>query len=369
MNKIYTIICMIGLLVSCQPQKTPPQSKIEVRIIAPESFETTHTITINELIEGDYDFASFIETLPTMPGKHEVRIKVEKNGITNEIKVPITLVEPVTVEPITIEYPETVTIEEGQTLDLSAIISGNYDSIQADIPELTAGQHQILVTLKKELISKEISILVIVTESIETFNGYFIQYPGSQVTEVREDGLMLVNKQYRLPSYYEPSDLEVVNNDYSFDGSENYLRAAANAALSELIEQAKAEGITIKVSNCYRSFDDQRSIYTHYLLNDDQETVDSYSARPGHSEHQLGTTCDLASASAQLSDFTGTAEQYWLAQNAHRFGFVLSYPKGLEQQTGYIYESWHYRYVGTAIASQIYEQNSLFEIYYHQYLK
>ena len=124
------------------------------------------------------------------------------------------------------------------------------------------------------------------------------------------------------------------------------LNADAASAWESMRSDASAEGIDIFIISAYRSYDVQKQLYDQEVaaFGPDQNT----SAKPGHSEHQLGTTIDINDLSGSFGD---TPAGIWLQQNAPRYGFVMSYPPGREGETGYAYEPWHWRYVGPATAS------------------
>lgn len=162
----------------------------------------------------------------------------------------------------------------------------------------------------------------------------------------------LVDKGHSLPESYEPEDLVALRSgsSYSVSRSDLRLRAAAEASLSSMASAAKADGVTLVASSSYRSYAYQRTVYQRIVSELGQEAADRESARPGHSQHQLGLVVDFGS----ITDaFAGTAAGRWLVENAGRFGWSLSFPDGYEQVTGYRWESWHYRYVGTALAAFI----------------
>ncbi len=102
------------------------------------------------------------------------------------------------------------------------------------------------------------------------------------------------------------------------------------------------QGLEMLISSAYRSFKYQQRIYNYYISVYGQEETDKFSARPGTSQHQLGTAVDFGSISDEYAD---TAEGQWMFENAYKYGFSLSYPKGYEDITGYNYEPWHYRYI------------------------
>ena len=180
----------------------------------------------------------------------------------------------------------------------------------------------------------------------------------------------LVNKNYRLPADYEPSDLVLLdvplyNKDKNNEA--NYLRKEAARALKNLFEAAYNEkGYELIARSGYRSYDTQVMLYDRYVKEDGVEAADTYSARPGHSEHQTGLTIDITSDSVHgglTETFGETDEGKWVAENAHRFGFIIRYPENRVDETGYQYEPWHLRYVGTEAATSIYNDQLILEDY------
>ena len=158
------------------------------------------------------------------------------------------------------------------------------------------------------------------------------------------DPLVLVNKYHALPADYVPQ-LEVLGSRYG-TGS---MTPEAAAAFRAMADAARAEGITLKSVSAYRSYRTQTNTYNRYLNQYSRELVDTFSARPGHSEHQTGLALDINAA--RISDhFENTAEFAWLQENCTRFGFLLRYPEGKSHITGYRFEPWHYRYVGAEAA-------------------
>ena len=125
-----------------------------------------------------------------------------------------------------------------------------------------------------------------------------------------------------------------------------------------MVKKAKEGGIIIKATSGFRSYETQKNLYNNALKIDEKRAKISI-AKPGHSEHQLGTAVDVTSPSVKYSSatssFDNTPEDLWLRDNAYLFGFIQSYPKGKEGVTGYRYESWHYRYIGLENAKKIKE--------------
>ncbi|WP_085426635.1 D-alanyl-D-alanine carboxypeptidase family protein [Sporosarcina ureae] len=163
-------------------------------------------------------------------------------------------------------------------------------------------------------------------------------------------GVLLVNKQYPLPKNYAPGE-----------------DRTARAQFTKMAADAKKSGIKLTAFSTYRSFDYQTNLYTKYVKRDGTKAADRYSARPGYSEHQSGLAFDIGEANAPRhwanASFGSTKAGKWLATNAYRYGFVMRYPKGKEDITGYMHESWHYRYVGLALAKEIYVKQNTIEEY------
>ena len=168
------------------------------------------------------------------------------------------------------------------------------------------------------------------TPPIRTENG--ITYVGD---------VLLVNKDYSVPSTYAPG-----------------LNYELQQAFNRMKKKAAAEGIDLEIISGYRSYDKQKSVYNYWVSLYGKEEADRISATPGNSEHQTGLAIDINNLE---EDFADTPAGKWLAKNAYKYGFILRYPKGKESITGYAYEPWHFRYVGTELAKQIYDSGLTLE--------
>lgn len=177
----------------------------------------------------------------------------------------------------------------------------------------------------------------------------------------------LVNKQYALPEDYAPEDLVTVEVPTVLENPEiRQLRKVASDALTDMFAAAEEEGIILHARSGYRSYQTQVQLFNSYVENHGEEAANRYSARPGESEHQTGLAMDVTSESAnyQLSEaFGSTPEGIWVEENAHEFGFIIRYPEGTEDITGYQYEPWHLRYFGEELAADIYESGLTYEEY------
>ena len=168
-------------------------------------------------------------------------------------------------------------------------------------------------------------------------------YKKDGVTYV--DGILIVNKTYSLPASY---------------GSG--LTDKTLSAFYEMQQGAANDGISLWITSGFRSYDTQSWLYQSYVNRDgSQWSADRYSARAGHSEHQSGLAFDLNFAGMA---FNGTPEARWIEKNCYKYGFIVRYPEGKEDKTGFSYESWHCRYVGKELAKTLTESGLTIEEYY-----
>ncbi|MBW6463032.1 MAG: M15 family metallopeptidase [Bacillota bacterium] len=164
--------------------------------------------------------------------------------------------------------------------------------------------------------------------------------------------LALVTKETTLKSDYVPSDLRTVP-EYLSPAYSMQLRADALEQLELLWNAAAYDGVMLKIRSAYRSYNTQKGLFQDYANRYGEEEANRFSARAGQSEHQLGTTVDFGGTSVDLkAAFADTLQGQWLKENAHYFGFAMSYPAGKEHITGYIFEPWHYRYIGIEAAAE-----------------
>ncbi|EQF22514.1 D-alanyl-D-alanine carboxypeptidase family protein [Clostridioides difficile CD160] len=175
--------------------------------------------------------------------------------------------------------------------------------------------------------------------------------------------ILLVNKTNGISKDYTPENITKVNIPFVEEATEEEKQMAGvpAKAVEDLVKQANEESIQFLGSSAYRSYDTQQETYTKRVKSQGQEKADAYVAKPGYSEHQTGLCIDLTNPERW---FVGsTKEAIWLAENAHKFGFIIRYPKGKEDITGTAYEPWHIRYVGKDIAEEIYSKGLTLEEY------
>lgn len=169
----------------------------------------------------------------------------------------------------------------------------------------------------------EVAVTVIKPKGIQEIDG--ITYA---------DGVLIANKTYALPKTYNPGGLT----------SDTY------NAFQSLVQAAATDGISLWNASGFRSYETQEQIYNNYVYTHGQTTADTFSARPGHSEHQTGMAIDVNNPS---DSFNGTPEAIWLKEHCVEYGFIIRYPEGKQEITGYKYEPWHIRYVGVEMAKKI----------------
>ncbi len=177
---------------------------------------------------------------------------------------------------------------------------------------------------------------------------------------------ILVNKNYSLSENYEPENLQQINSKYT--SKKLLMVKEAAEAFEEMAEAAKNEGYRVRGMSSYRDYKYQKDLYARYSKADGQAKADTYSARPGHSEHQTGLAIDVDNANLSYTSFGKTKDFTWMKENSYKYGYILRYTEENKWITGYNNEPWHYRYVGKDIAKYIYENNISYEEYYFTFL-
>lgn len=256
-----------------------------------------------------------------------------------------------------ITYKEVLTTNVGEEINLLENVSGleNLDveiTVEGDYDFNKEGEYSLFYVLKdkngnskKEPFTlKVIKVEVKIEEpkpnesnhtsnekSFTTSKGFHGEVKNG-VTYI--EGTLIVNKTYSLPSTYG-----------------NGLTKETKEAFSKLQAAALLDGFNIYIASGFRSYQKQVTLYNNYVKRDGKAGADTYSARPGHSEHQSGFTFDVNEVSDK---FHGTPEANWLSDNCYKYGFILRFPNGKANETGFKYESWHFRYVGKELAEKLY---------------
>ncbi len=179
-----------------------------------------------------------------------------------------------------------------------------------------------------------------------------------KLAETDPELLMKYSKVYFLNEHYTPEKLTQIASKYTALETDMYLESRVYKKFKAMVDKAEDDDIEINVRSAYRSFDTQRDLKGTYSVTYGSG-ANTFSADQGYSEHQLGTTVDLTSpeVSDQLSSFDTTKAYDWLQKNAYKYGFILSYPK---DNSYYIYEPWHWRYVGVELATYLHKKDENF---------
>ncbi|MEX2053846.1 MAG: M15 family metallopeptidase [Patescibacteria group bacterium] len=174
-----------------------------------------------------------------------------------------------------------------------------------------------------------------------------------------------VNKACALPASYVPPGLAAITGVPG--GGSRYLRAGILPSFYQLVGAAQEAGFNLSVVSAYRSYAAQVATFNYWVGKYGRQIATTFSALPGHSEHQLGTAVDLGLVGdPDFVSFTNHPVAGWVAKNSYKFGFVVSYPKGKQAVTGYIWEPWHVRWVGVDLATKLYKTRLTLEEYLSQ---
>lgn len=192
----------------------------------------------------------------------------------------------------------------------------------------------------------------------------YSSYTSYTNEEAQNDLTILVNKYHKLPDDYEPNDLVYLS--YTNGGYRYQLRKEAALHFEELTEVAKIDNVIFYPFSAYRSFTTQTTLYNNYKRRDGEEKADTYSARPGFSEHQTGLAIDVRSST--LNDNLTNKDYEWMLNNSYKYGFIVRYPKGKQHITQFIEEPWHIRYLGVELATKVHDSNLTYDEYYDLYM-
>lgn len=210
----------------------------------------------------------------------------------------------------------------------------------------------------------ELSKVIALVNVHANLGWYNVTYEADSSNEYT----VLVNKFYYLSKDYKRDDIVDISPTIA------YYDNSASSVVVEAYEKMRADvkealDIDLMINSSYRSYEEQEEIYDEYSKLG-QSYADSYAARPGFSEHQTGLAIDMTSLQHPYRDeFTQSEEYEWLKNNCYKYGFILRYPEGKEDITGYSTESWHFRYVGVEVATIIYEEDITFDEYYAYYIE
>lgn len=162
--------------------------------------------------------------------------------------------------------------------------------------------------------------------------------------------IIVVNKYNYLPKDYVPTDLVAGNNN-------KLMRKDTASSFNKMVQDARKLGLNLYAISAYRSYDYQQQLYSQYTRVHGSLQADTFSARPGFSEHQLGEAIDVVNSSFNLSSFGASKEGQWVAQHAHEYGYIVRYQEDIVDATGYIAEPWHLRFIGVDVATDMKAKN------------
>ncbi len=258
--------------------------------------------------------------------------------------------------PPSIDAPEALTVLKGEKPDLlqgataqdengtacAVSLSGDYDTNVPGTYTLTFSASDSSGNVATRPFTLTVLALPfddngkLVDGTYTTKKGFTLEVKGGIAYA---DGYLIANKSYALPKTH----------------TSNWMSPETSKAYQKMAQAANAAGHNLNVKSAYRSWSDQDWIFRDYCRRDSLENALTYSARPGHSEHQTGLAMDLvASGTQEAKQPRQAAALAWLNENAYKYGFILRYPENKTHETGYIFESWHYRYVGEELAAILY---------------
>lgn len=253
--------------------------------------------------------------------------------------------------------------EEDKKLELNPVIP---ELIKIEVPGLgdVTDINYYQPDLKERYITYKNNNPDLELETIITYVNIGIDqafYTNAIKAENPNNSLVLVNKYHQLSSDFVPANLKTIDKNYSLGNQR--LQEEAQVAFEKLAKAAREDNHKVRAVSTYRSFEYQKNLYNNYVKAHGITATDTFSARAGHSEHQTGLAVDVDDASSKYTSFRNTQAFLWMKDNAHKYGFNLRYPENKTAITGFAYEAWHYRYLGTQVASYLYENDLTFDEY------
>ncbi len=318
-----------------------------------------HTVTVTDIetISENEDYIKFIDEV-----EQEIISEVSSSCVQTNIVLNNQL-EKVDNNVYKVTFHGECTTANNQN-DFEIIVN---DTLMISEYNIIPGNNNITFTYDNTLEIQEPTNTVIEVGSINqdtTEEDYKIATSPSSLTAV-------INKVRRLPSDYVPANLTSITVSSNHSGDNNLIRADILPYIEQMFNDASVENINLVITSAYRSYVTQEQLFNNYVAADSYENAIKYSAFPGASEHQTGLAIDIGEINGQFDNFStefgeGNAG-IWLANNAHKYGFILRYPLGSEEITTYQYEPWHFRFVGVELATYIYDSNLTMEEFFQVY--
>jgi len=298
-----------------------------------------------------YNSGTYVGTITHNGEKLNVKLEV-----VDDVKPTIEGVKDITIYVgDTVDFYKDLTIKDNSNDELTKNVTGNYNLKKTGTYNLVyeiSDKSNNKTTANFKLIVKEktssnsnsnTTSNSNNTTSNTTSKGYKIEKKNG-IYYI--NGILIANKSYALPSTYNPGGL-----NSEFMTAYNKMKAVYDKQ-----GFSKNNFPKLSIRSGFRSYSTQKELYNRYVARDGKAAADRYSARPGHSEHQTGLAADFNTID---DNYGSTPSGKWLANNCWKYGFILRYPKGKESKTGYMYESWHFRYLGDVeLAKKLYNNGS-----------
>jgi D-alanyl-D-alanine carboxypeptidase len=273
----------------------------------------------------------------------------EANQFVNELKILPSQVE------VKAECEEVVEV------DVCSIVPSGDEVNEENKGEVDMAAEEIIPNYRDELKSRYDAYALIndtleLSEVVYEVNLNLDIEPYTNINEIEDFEAIdvLVNKYNQLPRDYIPKDLVTLDVSIAYEG--RMVREIILDDLLEMFDAAKVDGYELIVLSAFRSYLYQEEVYLNYVDKSGQEKADTFSARPGHSEHQTGLCVDLVKKNnGGLGGFVGSVEAEWVKEHAHEYGFVITYPEHKIEITRYMHEPWHIRYVGRELALYLHQ--------------
>lgn len=344
---IILAVILLGIILICKSCSSSSENKGNTK---PGTSQTTTTTSVTSVVTTTTVTTTTLPTVTADPNDPNTITKIDLDKYEVYLEVGGKDMPWVTMTPSS----STEQQEKWESSDDSVATVDGYGHITG----VSAGTCYVTVSsVNNPIIYAEVKVTVISADGTPdsaatqpttsssgtqtTTSGVTAQSTGSSPTYIQ--GVLIANKTYGLPSDYAPG-----------------LDSTTESQFNTLSAAAAQEGLNIWLASGYRSYDYQSRIYNNYANLYGSSTADTFSARPGYSEHQTGLAIDVNSID---DSFANTEEAKWLAAHAHEYGFIIRYPKGKESITGYKYEPWHIRYLGVETATAVYNSGLTLEEY------
>lgn len=240
-----------------------------------------------------------------------------------------------------------VAMIEGSLASTTSLLKDDIEAAQSHINDTIALQQKSVDT-RFGIVSQQVGS---VTGTVDTLQ---------KLSKADPQLLAKYSKVYFLNEHYAPERVTQIPQAYVYSSTRpETIQSQVWPHLQAMLDAAKAASVPLYVASAYRSFDEQKALKSAYSVTYGAGTANQFSAEQGYSEHQLGTALDMITTGqgGQLSGFEKTSAYQWLLSNAYQYGFILSYPAS---NTYYIFEPWHWRYVGVKLATDLHNQGKSF---------